>query len=85
MKILTDLLQKSNGCYIHQIEVNSVSDLLSELLSTINNLSDQYSEQEIDDFITSLAIISTNPENDAEIKNFDIKEYLKRFHQTEIY
>ena len=74
--ILAMILEKRNGHYVHALEVNDVYELQSCIDSLYDELIDGYDVETFIDFITSMELYSLSDENEDEIYNFDITNYI---------
>ena len=62
--------------YCHVVEVESVYELESIIESLYAEFNNEYEEDEIIEFISSLPVYSLNDDNEDEIYNFNITEFL---------
>ena len=77
-KILNYVIKEKNGHYCHVLEVHDIY----ELQSCIENITDEFinlnfSINDIINFFDSITIYSLSEENEEEVYNFDIVEYIK--------
>ena len=77
-KILNYIIKEKKGNYCHVLEINDIY----ELQSIIENLTDEFinlnfSSNDIINFFDSITIYSLSDENEEEINNFNIAEYIK--------
>jgi hypothetical protein len=74
--ILTMILEKRNGHYIHTLEVSDVYELQSAIDSLYDELIDDYSIETFINFITSMELYCLEENNEDEVYNFDITNYI---------
>lgn len=75
--ILSMILDKREGHYVHALEVSDVYELQSCIESLYNELIDEYSIDVFIDFITSMELYCLEDENEDEVYNFDIVSFIK--------
>ena len=83
-KILEDVIKKRNGHYCHVIEVDNVYSLKSVIESLYDEFIDEYSNDEVIEFISSIQIIyfnadGENDEDEKAVNDFDLEDYLNSF------
>ena len=74
--ILIDTITITSN-YNHVLMVRSVHDLKSNLAVLYSALKDKYKEKDIIEYIEMLSINSEYDMEQTEIKNFNVKEYIK--------
>lgn len=75
--IYQKILDVRNGHYVHALEVSNVYELESILESLFNEYIDEYSIETIIDFCNTLSIYCVDDENENEVYNFDVTEFLQ--------
>lgn len=73
--ILSMILEKRQGMYIHALEVNDVYELQSCIDTLYDELINDYDTETFIDFITSMELYCLDP-NDENVYNFDIINYI---------
>ncbi len=74
--ILEMIIDKRNGFYIHGLEITDVYELQSATDSLYDELIEEYGIDTFIDFITSMSLYCTDEENEEEVYNFNITEYI---------
>ena len=77
--ILEMILEKRNGFYVHALEVSDVYELQSCIDALYDELINDYDEVTFIDFITSMELYCTDEENEEEVYNFNITDYITSF------
>ncbi len=75
--ILSMILEKRNGHYVHALEVNDVYELQSGIEALYSELIEGYSLDTFIDFITFMQLYCLDDSNDDEVYNFDIVNFIK--------
>lgn len=71
-------VESSRAVYVHALEVEDVLELQSNIEALIEDLdSQEYNHQDIFDFIYSMEIYALDEENEEEVWDFDIAQFLK--------
>ena len=75
--IYQEILGARKGHYVHALEVSNVYELESILESLFNEYIDKYSIETIIYFCNTLSIYCFDEENENEVYNFDVTEFLQ--------
>ena len=75
--IYQEILDARNGHYVHALEVSNVYELESILESLFDEYIDKYSIEVLIDFCNTLEIYYFDDENENEIYNFNVTEFLQ--------
>lgn len=74
--ILEQVLTDRKGHYVHTLEVSDVYELKSAIDSLYDELIRDYDKEVVIDFITSMSLYCLVDENDSEVYDFNITEYI---------
>lgn len=76
-RISEQILEQRKGHYCHALEVENVYHLESVIESLVGEFHKDFSLEEITDFICSMELYCLVEENEEEVYNFNINEYIK--------
>ena len=74
--ILNDIIENKKGHYCHALEVNNIDDLKNCIETLYSEFIEKYTLLDIVEFFESISIYSLNDNNEKEIYDFNIKEYI---------
>lgn len=74
--ILEMIIDKRNGMYVHALEVNDVYELEIAIESLYDELVEEYGINTFIDFITSMSIYCLEDENENDVYNFNITDFI---------
>ena len=74
--ILLKILENRRGHYVHALEVNDVYELEAIICSLYDEFIREYDINTFIDFMTSMQIYCLTEENENEVNNFDIQNYI---------
>ena len=74
--ILSKILESRKGHYVHNLEVNDVYELETVVESLYDELIEEYDINTFINFITSMQIYCLIEENENDVYNFDIENYI---------
>ena len=75
--ILEIILDNRQGHYVHALEVNDVHELQSAIESLYDELIEDFNLDIFIDFITTMQLYCLDDENDDEVYDFDIVNFIK--------
>ena len=75
--IIEMILENRKGMYVHALEVVNLYDLQSCIESLYAELVEDFDVDTFIDFITSMEIYCTEEENEDEVYDFNIEEFIK--------
>ena len=76
--ILGMISDNRKGMYVHALEVNDVYELQSAIESLYSELIEDYDLETFIDFITSMQLYCLDDQNDDQVYNFDITNFIKQ-------
>ena len=76
--IIEMILENRKGMYVHALEVVNLYDLQSCIESLYAELVEDFDVDTFIDFITSMEIYCTEEENEDEVYDFNIEEFIKK-------
>lgn len=79
MNAIIEDLTKTKFNYCHVLEVTDVEELKCILDEVISSFEESYEWEQISDFINTLTIYCLEDENEEEVYNFDISEYINQY------
>ena len=71
--ILDKVIEQRNGHYCHVLEVSDVHELESILEQIVDSFSNEFSDEEIQEFIDTLEIYCLDESNEDEVYNYQFK------------
>ena len=74
--ILLKILEQRKGHYIHALEVNDVYELETVICSLYDEFTREYDINTFIDFFASMQIYCLTEENENDVYNFDIENYI---------
>ena len=77
-KILDQVYNARKGYYCHCVEVNTAYDLEIIAETIYNDFIDEYTVEDVIEFLETLEVYSLDDENEEEIYNFDFTEFINQ-------
>ena len=74
--LLEKVFQERKGHFVHALEVESVSELITLIESTFDAFKDVVTPEEIKEFILSMSIHCTNSDNEDAVYDFEIDQFI---------
>jgi len=74
--ILETIIEDRNGFYVHTLEVNDVYELKNAIECIYEEFVDDYSIEDIIEFFDTIELYCLAENNDDEVYNFSITEYI---------